>query len=119
MMTRQNIDPYRKEGLVYNLDIGEYEIQAILDFTVMYGQKYYEVKWKGYSSKYNTFEPVSNLSMATEDIQIFQQNFHHQQQTQAKIAKEKKRSKKKSKELNIEEVRQLLSDNQSKKLDFL
>lgn len=38
-----------------------YEVEKILDCRVWRYKKYYLVKWKGYSEKDNTWEPLCNL----------------------------------------------------------
>ncbi len=39
----------------------EYEVEAILDYRGNTGEKEYLVKWKGYSTTENIWEPVRNL----------------------------------------------------------
>lgn len=39
-----------------------YEVDEILDYKCIKHRKYYLIKWKGYSSVDNTWEPLSNLS---------------------------------------------------------
>ncbi len=41
--------------------ITEYEVEAILDYRDSTGEKEYLVKWKGYNTTENIWEPVRNL----------------------------------------------------------
>lgn len=38
-----------------------YEFQKIVSSGYLYDEKYYLIKWKGYSSKYNSWEPLKHL----------------------------------------------------------
>jgi len=51
-----------------------WEIQSILDSVIEAGtlEHYYLVKWKGYSSKSNTWEPKSNLGNCRAAIEAFE-----------------------------------------------
>ena len=49
----------------------EYEVEEILDARTTRNQKQYLVKWKGYSTADNTWEPFKNLTHADEAIKTF------------------------------------------------
>jgi histone-lysine N-methyltransferase SUV39H len=40
----------------------EYEVEKIVDQKVVNGNIYYQIKWKGYDSEYNSWEPYHNLN---------------------------------------------------------
>ena len=42
-----------------------YIVSKIIEPKIIDGEKYYLIKWKGYSNKHNTYEPRNNLM---EDI---------------------------------------------------
>jgi chromobox protein 1/chromobox protein 5 len=50
-----------------------YEIDQVLDYKVHKHKKYYLIKWKGYSSKDNTWEPFDNLKNVLHLIDQFHQ----------------------------------------------
>ena len=56
--------------------VGEWEVEEILDKKVQRRNRkevvYYFVKWKGFDIMESTWEPISNLSKATESIQTFE-----------------------------------------------
>jgi len=54
---------------------GEYEVESILDLRIRDGQMYYYVKWKGWSSEMNTWEPRNNLANCTHKLEKFHEEF--------------------------------------------
>lgn len=56
----------------------EYEVEKILARKKVKGQIYYLVKWKGYDTSENTWEPIKNLTNCREEIR----KFHQRRQTQ-------------------------------------
>ncbi|OSG36237.1 hypothetical protein R555_24470, partial [Salmonella enterica subsp. enterica serovar Give] len=53
------------------LDQPEYEVESILDKKTLRGQDYFLVKWKGYPTSDNTWEPKRNLKNASKLILEF------------------------------------------------
>ena len=49
----------------------EYEVEEVLDSRLKKGKLEYLVKWSGYTNKYNTWEPVSNLENSRKAIADF------------------------------------------------
>ena len=49
-----------------------FEIEKIIAKKYIRGKKYYFVKWKGYSSDENTWEPEKNFSQAKELVKAFE-----------------------------------------------
>ncbi|XP_058825048.1 histone-lysine N-methyltransferase Su(var)3-9-like isoform X1 [Topomyia yanbarensis] len=41
---------------------GEYSVEQIIDIQEISNAPYFEIKWRGYSSKSNTWEPLNNIS---------------------------------------------------------
>ncbi len=50
----------------------EYEVEKILDRKHENGENYYLVKWIGYDSSENTWEPIKNLIHSREIIKEFE-----------------------------------------------
>jgi hypothetical protein len=50
----------------------EYEVEKVIDKKDEKGEKYYLVKWKGYDSSANTWEPLENLIHCRERIKEFE-----------------------------------------------
>jgi hypothetical protein len=51
----------------------EFEVEQILDQRFHKGDKHYLVKWKGYSSLHNSWEPEENLNNCSEMLDAFKQ----------------------------------------------
>lgn len=49
----------------------EYEVEKILDCKLYRGHPRFLVAWKGYGPEENTWEPVSNLKNAGEELELF------------------------------------------------
>ena len=49
----------------------EYEVESILDSKVLRGKRFFLIKWKGYDSSENTWEPESNLSNSNDLLNSF------------------------------------------------
>ena len=56
-------------------DSATYEVESILDKVFREGEERYLVRWKGYSSEHDTWEPLSHLTHATEALEAFEVNF--------------------------------------------
>jgi len=65
--TRKNIQQSSED------ETEEYEVEKICDIKFHDGQEMYLVKWKGYGTKRNTWEPRENLGNAYEAISKFLQ----------------------------------------------
>ena len=52
----------------------EYQVAEILDHTIKNGKTLYLVRWEGYSTEQNTWEPVENLTHARESIKEYHSN---------------------------------------------
>ena len=50
-------------------DDEEYEVETIIDHKMSNGISYYEVKWKGWPSSANTWEPIGNLGKCKDLIE--------------------------------------------------
>ena len=74
----------------------EYEVEKIIDFKVKHGKKLYRIRWKGYSSEQDTWEPRESLNCPT-----LLSEFHN------KIEK-KKRNHKKIEELENQELKNII-----------
>ena len=54
-------------------DNDEYEVEKILKQKRVNGQPFYLVKWKGYDTSENTWEPIVNLKGCHQIMQDYQQ----------------------------------------------
>ena len=54
-------------------DDNEYEVEKILKQKRVNGQPFYLVKWKGYNTSENTWEPIVNLKGCHQVMQDYQQ----------------------------------------------
>lgn len=52
----------------------EYKVEKIVGKSIIDGEVHYEVKWLGYSSKENTWEPIENLDACHEMIKEFEKS---------------------------------------------
>jgi hypothetical protein len=68
----------RDATLVENIEledkIGEYKVEQILDMQRVNNQSFYLIKWKGYDTSKNTWEPIKNLT----NCQLLTQTYHQQ-----------------------------------------
>ena len=51
----------------------EYEVEKILNYKQVSGRPYYLMKWKGYDTSENTWEPIVNLKGCHQAMQDYQQ----------------------------------------------
>jgi hypothetical protein len=49
----------------------EYEVKQILDNKQVSGKPYYLMKWKGYNTSENTWEPIKNLTGCHQLVQQY------------------------------------------------
>lgn len=63
-------------------DEDTYEVERILDRQRITNKNYYLIKWAGYSSNENTWEPEENLTSCQELVQEFQQREAEEQTNQ-------------------------------------
>ncbi|XP_071443020.1 histone-lysine N-methyltransferase SUV39H2 [Hetaerina americana] len=56
----------------------EYEVERIVDYDYDYGQHWYFIKWKGWKSKYNTWEPLRNLRNSQDLVEMFHEHADRQ-----------------------------------------
>ncbi|KAL4452987.1 hypothetical protein ABPG73_011068 [Tetrahymena malaccensis] len=56
----------------------EYEVEKIVDKKTENGQIFYKVKWKGWDSTYNTWEPENNLFRVSEMIEEYEASKKYQ-----------------------------------------
>lgn len=81
-----------------NILPGTYIVEYIEDTRIIKGKKYYFVKWEGYSSKDNTWEPKENLSGLEEMIEEFEKSRNKKKNKSKSISRSPvKNNKKKSK----------------------
>ena len=52
----------------------EYEVEEIKDQADLDGTRHYLVKWAGWPSEYNTWEPEGNLENAPKALQSFERS---------------------------------------------
>jgi hypothetical protein len=68
----------RDATLVENIELAdktkEYEVERVLDMQMVNNQPFYLIKWKGYDTSKNTWEPINNLI----NCQLLLQDFHQQ-----------------------------------------
>jgi hypothetical protein len=64
------------ENIELEDETGEYEVEQILDMQRINNQPFYLIKWKGYDTSENTWEPIDNLI----NCQLLLQNYHQQWQ---------------------------------------
>jgi transposase InsO family protein len=63
-------DPLPPEPVVVDNDL-EYEVEAILDSRKYRNQLQYLVKWRGYDTGHNSWEPSTNLVHSAELVKVF------------------------------------------------
>lgn len=56
-------------------NVGSYKVEKIVGKDVIDGEIHYQVKWLGYPSSENTWEPIENLQGCQELIREFERNF--------------------------------------------
>jgi hypothetical protein len=107
-----------------------YDVQEIRDKKYERGKYYYLVKWEGYSSDQNTWEPEEHLLTVPEILNKFNEQFdsglkkkssHRAKKMQNKIQQKKKEAKKKNdiKRNSLSELRRLnrqLDENEQGKV---
>ena len=71
---------------------GEYEVEAILDKKTRRGKRYYLVKWSGWDSSHNTWEPLENLVNSSVLIEEFESRQRQAQQQSNRAAAVLRRS---------------------------
>ena len=68
----------RDATLAQNIELAEeteeYEVERVLDMQMVDNQPFYLIKWKGYDTSENTWEPINNLI----NCQLLLQDFHQQ-----------------------------------------
>ena len=69
----QNAEQYRTE---VEADEKEYEVERILGKQEISGKVHYLVKWKGYPTEENTWEPMEHLHNARKAVNRYQQQGH-------------------------------------------
>ena len=52
-----------------------YDIDKIITRKIKRGKKLYLIKWKGYSLKYCSWEPISHLTNILSQVELFESNF--------------------------------------------
>jgi transposase InsO family protein len=67
-------DAIPAEDIEVEEDTREYEVEQILDTKRVNGKPYYLIKWKGYDTSENTWEPIENLT----NCQLLIQTYHQQ-----------------------------------------
>jgi hypothetical protein len=74
------LEPAPKHALITeNVEINddteqEYKVEQILNHKQVSGKPYYLVKWKGYDTSENTWEPIKNLTNCAALIQQYSKN---------------------------------------------
>jgi len=62
-----------------------YEVETILNKRTNRGRTEYLIKWKGYSTKESTWEPLSNLKNIKEIIQKYELKFGKKKKDETKV----------------------------------
>ena len=52
-----------------------YDVDKIITRKIKRGKKLYLIKWKGFSLKYCTWEPISHLTNIKSQVKLFDNNF--------------------------------------------
>src|SRR5207247_11104150 len=76
----QLLEGYRRrvddDGLMAMPDLedppDEWEVEEVLDKQKLDGDMYYLVKWVGWPSEYNSYEPATHLTNAPEAVAAFE-----------------------------------------------
>jgi hypothetical protein len=63
----------------------QFEVESIVSKKIKKGKPYYLVKWKGYPSDDNTWEPLNNLNNCEQILQNFEQSKRLQKKLKSKI----------------------------------
>ena len=67
----------RDATLAQNIELAdeteEYEVKRVLDMQMINNQPFYLIKWKGYDTSENTWEPIGNLTNCQLLLQNYQQ----------------------------------------------
>ena len=53
----------------------EYKVEEILNSRKVKRKYYYLIKWKGYSTEHNLWEPLTNIENATEELDKYYQKY--------------------------------------------
>ena len=80
-----------------------YEVENILKRRVIKGKREYLIKWKGYSEKESTWEPLSHLKYIQYMIKEFEENLKKENEEKEKEKEEKEEKEKEEKEEVSEE----------------
>lgn len=89
-----------------------YEVEKIKGSKTIKKQKYYLVKWKGYSEKETTWEPLQNFSMNPEIIEEYEK----ENQEKKCIVIDSPRSDKNTKKLSLNAIVRNTNKNKRKSL---
>jgi transposase InsO family protein len=70
----------RDATLAQNIELAdeteEYEVEQVLDMQMVNNQPFYLIKWKGYDTSENTWEPINNLTNCQQLLQNYHQQWH-------------------------------------------
>lgn len=69
-LTRKDCSKINREILRKNLK-REYEVEEILGIELGKNGKKYKIKWVGYPSKFNSWEPEENIVKCNKAIRVF------------------------------------------------
>src|SRR5699024_10669903 len=67
------------ENIEIESDDDEYEVERVLDYRQVNGRPCYLIKWKGYDTSENTWEPIANLTGCHQLVK----EYHQRQQSQS------------------------------------
>lgn len=87
-----------------------YEVQKIMSKKLVRGKKYYYVKWKGYSSEWDTWEPEENFAQSKDLIEAFEESISKNKKSK-KIDKKEPAHKRQWKK---QKIRSMKNKNKSK-----
>ena len=77
----------QEEEMGMYLKEGEYNVEKIVGMKKINGKKHYLVKWEGFPSSQNTWEPVEHLEMVKMMIKQFEKDYEEKQRAKPELPK--------------------------------
>ena len=92
------------------IDNNYYEVEKIIKRRIVRGRREYLIKWKGYSEKESTWEPLSHLKYIQQTVKEFDEQYD-----KMKELNEENKIKKRNKEENIGEEEPKIKEEEVEK----